>query len=663
MKTTWTIGRKLITAFLAVAAITLLLGLVGYYGAVKSNEAVYEIGDVRLPGVQNLLTISENAGQIKAAQRTLLSSDLSLADRERQPKTAAEAKAKYEAAWKVYEALPQTTEEAALWREFVPAWQQWEKDNAEFFRINDELDANAILSPEALQRDLQQFIGDHARLTMRVMEHVHEAAECQGGDDPTACNYGKWLAKFDSTNPELKRIIDATRPSHNAFHAAVRSAKEQTAKGDKAGAVQIIDGEMRSSVQKTYAGFDALLAEATKADELRGKLGHQLLVVSHDSETKALALLAHLVEVNEAIAAEEAKTSTAQSATLKTIAVVAMIVGVIAALGLGLFISWGINKVLRQLCSDLSAGAEQTASAAGQVSSSSQSLADGSSEQAASLEETSASIEELASMTKRNADNAAQAKELSGQTRAAADVGATDMEHMRAAMDDIKRSSGEIAKIVKTIDEIAFQTNILALNAAVEAARAGESGAGFAVVADEVRALAQRCAQAAKETAAKIDDSVSKSEHGVGISDKVAISLQQIVERARQVDSLVAEIATASEEQSQGISQVNIAVGQMDQVTQSNAASAEESASASEELNAQAASLKEAVATLQQLVGGTRKTANDADSAVPTPAHPANGAAESKTPGAGIRSPRIKPKVARRVVRPKSLAVDHFRDL
>jgi methyl-accepting chemotaxis protein len=174
---------------------------------------------------------------------------------------------------------------------------------------------------------------------------------------------------------------------------------------------------------------------------------------------------------------------------------------------------------------------------------------------------------------------------------------------MNRAMAAIKGSSDEISKIVKTIDEIAFQTNILALNAAVEAARAGEAGMGFAVVADEVRNLAQRSAQSAKETAAKIDDSVVRSEHGVRVSQKVAQSLNEIVSSAREADALVAEIAQASREQEQGIGQLNTAVAQMDKVTQSNASTAEETASASEELNAQANMQKEAIRELLTLVG------------------------------------------------------------
>jgi methyl-accepting chemotaxis protein len=179
------------------------------------------------------------------------------------------------------------------------------------------------------------------------------------------------------------------------------------------------------------------------------------------------------------------------------------------------------------------------------------------------------------------------------------------MHTMSAAMEAIRISSNDIAKIIKTIDEIAFQTNILALNAAVEAARAGEAGMGFAVVADEVRNLAQRSAQAAKETADKIEGAIAKTAEGVEVSGKVAQALNDIVTKVRQVDELVTEVSGASREQTQGITQINVAISQMDKVTQSTAASAEESAAAAQELNAQAETMKQSVAELLQLVGGT----------------------------------------------------------
>ncbi len=276
-----------------------------------------------------------------------------------------------------------------------------------------------------------------------------------------------------------------------------------------------------------------------------------------------------------------------------------VIAGVVGAF----FIIRSVNRALSATSEQLSQGSMQVAAAAGQVSSASQSLAEGASEQAASLEEISSSIEELSSTTKRNAENAQNGKKSAAQAREAAETGATEMAQMQQAMAAIQDSSTDISKIIKTIDEIAFQTNILALNAAVEAARAGEAGAGFAVVADEVRNLAQRSAVAAKETANKIADAMSRSEQGVDISGRVAAGLEQILMRAREVDGLVAEVAVASQEQSEGLDQINSAITQMDQVTQSSAANAEESASAAEELNAQSEELRSASEQLAKMVG------------------------------------------------------------
>ena len=239
---------------------------------------------------------------------------------------------------------------------------------------------------------------------------------------------------------------------------------------------------------------------------------------------------------------------------------------------------------------------EQVSSASQQISAGSQSLAQGANEQASSLEEVSSSLEEMSSMTKQNADNAGQAKALASEADKNAQTGAESMREMSSAINRIKESSDQTAKIVKTIDEIAMQTNLLALNAAVEAARAGEAGRGFAVVAEEVRNLAQRSAQAAKNTADMISESVKNADSGVQIAEEVSKSFELIAVSSKKVNDLIAEIAAASQEQSQGIDQVNTAVAQMDKVTQQNAANSEESASAAEELSSQAEELQSMVA-------------------------------------------------------------------
>jgi methyl-accepting chemotaxis protein len=334
---------------------------------------------------------------------------------------------------------------------------------------------------------------------------------------------------------------------------------------------------------------------------------------------KYLAALRAEVDDNKKDADEYVTLARAASWAAKIGLLVGLLVASIVGVGISFTIIRGTVQILGRVAQRLDEGSMQVAAASGQVASASQSLAEGASQQAASLQETGSSLEEMSSMTKRNAESAQKANDLAKQARVAADSGVSDMQAMNQAMDSIKASSDDIAKIIKTIDEIAFQTNILALNAAVEAARAGEAGMGFAVVADEVRNLAQQSAQAAKETAAKIQGAIERTAQGVRISAKVGEALHSIVKQVRQLDELVAEVAVASNEQSQGIEQVNTAVSQMDKVTQTTAANAEESASAAEELNAQAATLNEAVYELVRLSGAdsTKRHSEDATGFIP----------------------------------------------
>lgn len=242
---------------------------------------------------------------------------------------------------------------------------------------------------------------------------------------------------------------------------------------------------------------------------------------------------------------------------------------------------------LENALSHVRASADQVSSASSQISGGSQSLAQSASEQASSLEEVSSSLEEMESMTKRNTANAQEARGMAEGARESSGKGSESMKRMSEAIEKIKSSSDETAKIITTIDEIAFQTNLLALNAAVEAARAGEAGKGFAVVAEEVRNLAMRSAQAAKDTSDLIDSSVKNAESGVSINQEVLSNFDEINKQIQKVGEVMGEIAESSQQQSEGIVQVTTAVGELNKVTQQNAANSEESASAAEELSAQ----------------------------------------------------------------------------
>jgi methyl-accepting chemotaxis protein len=273
-------------------------------------------------------------------------------------------------------------------------------------------------------------------------------------------------------------------------------------------------------------------------------------------------------------------------------------------IGLGVyFLISRISNELRALTRSISESSMQVTSAVSQISATSQSQAEGATEQAASLEETSSATQQITAMTRKNADNSRLAADEMDKVDRWVKDGNIAVSDMVASMNDIKASSNKTSKIIKVIDEIAFQTNILALNAAVEAARAGEAGAGFAVVADEVRSLAQRSAQAAKDTAPLIEESLAKSNAGGSKLEQMAAVIRAITESAAKVKILVDEVNVGSREQTRGIEQVANAIQQMEQVTQSSAASAEESAAISKELETQAESMDDIARQLQNVVG------------------------------------------------------------
>lgn len=297
---------------------------------------------------------------------------------------------------------------------------------------------------------------------------------------------------------------------------------------------------------------------------------------------------------------------------------------------LGLSIGRPIVQTTERLLEDASRSAEEAAV----VRKSAATVANGSSSQAASLEETSATLEEISSMARSNVDNARRAQSSAGETRTAAEMGSEQMSQLTEAMNALRESSKDVTRIIKTIDEIAFQTNILALNAAIEAARAGSAGAGFAVVAEEVRTLAQRSADAARETNEKINAAGARTVAGIEITESAANTLRSILEKAREVETLVTNIAEASREQDTGIGQIAEAVHQIDEVTQRNAASAEETSASAHELENRAHAFSDAVHALQNVVFGTQTSGSEASEA-PASAGEGTTAVAEETPSIG----------------------------
>ena len=426
--------------------------------------------------------------------------------------------------------------------------------------------------------------------------------------DPHKCGFGQWLygaeaQKKKADNPQFAAIWNRVEQDHAHLHNSAKSVDSLMRQDEEGEALTMYMDTIAPTAHKVLSGIDEFLE--LDHQEVAGMLKAQEIYASQTGPALVqvqtlLGEAGHLVSEN--VMTDEVMLSKAQST--KMAVSILSIVAVILGVGLGIIITRGIIIALTRVMDDLGRGSEQVTVAAGQVAQASQDMADGASNQASSLEETSATLEEMASMTKQNAGNANEANGLTSNLQSVAGTGQEAMERMTGAIEKIKDSSDQTARIIKTIDEIAFQTNLLALNAAVEAARAGDAGKGFAVVAEEVRNLAQRSADAAKDTADLIDQSQVNANGGVEVTKEVTEILTEIVTGVSRVSELVDAVSTSNEEQSRSVGEINRAVGQLDQVTQSNAANAEESASASEELSGQARELNSMVGTLGSIVSG-----------------------------------------------------------
>ena len=395
------LSTKLIGSFVIVALITLMVGFFGWRGVNKISLHLIEIGEVRLPSIQNLLVIQREAESIRVTQRTLLNPDLRSEVKIRQVENLKNARERYEKAWKIYEPLPQTAQEAVLWNKFIPAWEAWRHENNEFIKQIQELDKLDVGNPAALNATLEMIRGDHYKLMVNVMEILDNGTSFQGGEDHLSCGFGKWVASFKSQNPLIKTAISQMSEPHRVFHQSVADIKNAVGKGDLEKARKLFKENMNPAAAGVFKGLRLMREESQKAITLFNSANHHAMVTAREKQLVAMDLLDQIVKINEDVSIDATEAAGIESARSKTIAVIGMISGFLAALGFGIFLSISIGRSLTRIINGLSEGANQVASASGQVSSSSQSMAEGASEQAASIEETSSSMEEMSSMTKK----------------------------------------------------------------------------------------------------------------------------------------------------------------------------------------------------------------------------------------------------------------------
>ena len=651
------VGPKLIGGFLVVAGIAAVIGIVGVTQLNVLNGHLTEVSTNRLPSIESLLNLSEAQSAIDGSENALLSTVANTSDRESAYKRFDDKKKAIAENWKVYEPLPQTTEEAALWKQFVPKWEKWLKDHDEYVVLvkaweQDKSPANYQAMSKFALVTMGASFGEAEGLLNQVVElNVKLADEAKIAGTSAASTARMTLLVAMAIGVLLAMIlgISLSRSIVTPLLKGVDAMKElgrghlgtrlRLERKDEIGVLALAMDEFADDLQHVVVGTMQKIAEGDLSAEITPK----------DSKDEIMPALAKTIQSIRGLV-EEAKmlakaavagqlstrghadkfqggyrdivsgVNDTLDAVLHPINEAAAVLERVADRDLTARVTADYqgdhNKIkhalnsavdnLQNAMTEVNSATEQVAAAADQIATSAQSLARGASEEASTIEEVSSSLHEITSMARTSATSAKEAETLALAAKTATESGSERMIELAGAMAKLKTSSDQTAKIVKTIDEIAFQTNLLALNAAVEAARAGDAGKGFAVVADEVRALSIRAAEAAKQTAALIEESVGHTQKGVTVTAQVQETFVDIAKRASRVGEVMAEISAASEQQTLGIGQVNTAVEQMNAVTQQTAATAEESASAAEELTSQATQMAGLVGQFTLSNGGAR---------------------------------------------------------
>lgn len=449
---------------------------------------------------------------------------------------------------------------------------------------------------------------DHTEWVLQVLTYINGITPTLDIElDPTQCSFGQFLdsSRMDelvNTRVAYGELLTKMRADHVALHESVNrfNNKRNISNAYFRNTIQVRLDELQVSIHE--------MLDLLKKD-LRGVIRSEQIYAMNTRPNLEM-IHGHLVGMNNVISENMTTDEQMLERAMITeggiigVSIIALLSGILVTI----FIVYTTVNSLNQITYTLGDSSDELSSASLQVQKSSQQLADGASQQAAAIEETSASIAEFSSMTEHNAESSIEASELSKRAEEFASNSDEKMQKMLKQMNDIAENSKRTSFIIKSIDEIAFQTNLLALNAAVEAARAGDAGRGFAVVADEVRSLAQKAAQAAKDTAQIIEGTDSQIEESVHLVNEIAASFGEINKESKKVYQLISDISNTSGEQSEGIQQITKAINQIDDVTQSTAANAEESAAASEELSAQAESLKHTVDQMTVLINGGKKS-------------------------------------------------------
>ncbi len=586
----FTIRAKLLTGFVLVSLITAVVGYVGYYGISRIEENRKDISNVKLPSIQALLIISESQTAIDGSENALLLSDLTSKQRKFHYERFNEAEKRFQEARKIYEPLPQSEDETAVWEEFIPAWDKWWKDHQDFIDLVKEWEIKrtdplrALVVEQAMVTNYESF-GKAEELLNKLVKINVNGNKKAIVDSEESTSFVKTFIILSIFIGILLAIILGFIISNN-IQEIIKSVVKQTKQlidfaidgklANRADAEKI-NQEFREIISGINSLLDVIVKPIHVTTEYLGNISKgyipEKITAQYNGDFNNIIMSINLLIDSNNQIIEKAKLI-AKGDLMVELHKRSEQDGLIQALQ-------DMVKAISNIITEVQSAAQNVADGSSAISASSQQLTQGASEQASSVEEVSASVEEMTSSINQNTDNAQQTERIA--LKAAADI----TEGNKSVLITIK-AMREIAQKISVITDIAEKTDLLAINAAIEAARAGEHGEGFAVVASEVRKLAEMSQHAAQEITERAQESVV-------VAEKSGELLKMIVPDIQNTARLVQEIAAASIEQNSGTKQINTAINQLNTVSQQNASSAEELSTSAEELASQAEQLKDVI--------------------------------------------------------------------